>query len=762
MADADTSSLSTGEEPSPRLGLQLLLVALYAALVFLPWLGQRTTWTPGEARVAQTARQMLAGEGAMRFGGAGDWRGWVVPKLGHELRLEKPPLSYWTVAAAAWATGQGVNDFTSRLPSVLAALLACLLVTAWGREAVGGWGGLLAGVALASTASFWWQARTCTIEMTHLACILAALYAWWRYHTSRAPDGERQAGWLLFAYAAAGLGALDKGIIAPPLVLLIVLFYLRSLVPALDLRRAEAVLFAVLVLLWLNVPFLRLPEGGPLLEGEAYGHVELASQLLPALFIVYYVVSRRRHLAAPLAGFRPLRHLAGLGVFLALVLGWAVPVTLLVGRNDAGEWTTLQTWLFQADRLEGFDHIKGWWYFAGKILGDGQPWVFFALVGLAAWLWLPQRRRNAATQETAGAAGRRPDSAMRFVAVWAVVTFVFFSIPNSKKSYYILPLYPAFALLAAWCLERLRDGTLAEDWPARLLARLCQGVGGLLVLLGLALPFVKPALVDTAEKFAKYAGHAPETAATAGLAVLGGMLVVWWGRRRCWRGLAVTVAGLAVLGFGVHTWLLPALNAHKGELALVRIIRPRLRSDDQVCTYGFSGQDIFCYYLNRDVDRLHNPAALVRRLAEHADGPGLVLVTERRDWDRFGPSLWVRGEGAAAWTELRAFVRARRAADRPVRLYGRLGEPAGAWQALLRPAAGVPDAADPPAARQAYAAAVERFLAAGLELQQVLHAHGGRVAPLAGLFRAPRGAPVINDRFWLLWRPDRKPAAPPH
>jgi 4-amino-4-deoxy-L-arabinose transferase-like glycosyltransferase len=68
-----------------------------------------------EAYVAVTARQMV---------NSGDW---LIPYFNGEPRLQKTPLGYWLVAAAAKAAG-GVNDFVVRLPSAVLAVLSAIAI----------------------------------------------------------------------------------------------------------------------------------------------------------------------------------------------------------------------------------------------------------------------------------------------------------------------------------------------------------------------------------------------------------------------------------------------------------------------------------------------------------------------------------------------------------------------------------------------------------------------------------------------------------
>src|SRR5512133_3774935 len=63
-----------------------------------------------EAYVSVTAREMITNHE------------YVIPTMNGEYRIKKPPLQYWLVVGAAKLTGH-IDEFTTRLPSALAAIL---------------------------------------------------------------------------------------------------------------------------------------------------------------------------------------------------------------------------------------------------------------------------------------------------------------------------------------------------------------------------------------------------------------------------------------------------------------------------------------------------------------------------------------------------------------------------------------------------------------------------------------------------------------
>ncbi len=70
-----------------------------------------------EARVAETAREMVV---------ANDW---IVPHYNGELRLQKPPLTYWTTALSYKVFG--INEFATRIPSAIFTLATAFLLFLW-------------------------------------------------------------------------------------------------------------------------------------------------------------------------------------------------------------------------------------------------------------------------------------------------------------------------------------------------------------------------------------------------------------------------------------------------------------------------------------------------------------------------------------------------------------------------------------------------------------------------------------------------------
>ena len=94
-------------------------VMLIAAIILLPW-GSRTHYnTKGEPREAIVAVSMLE---------SGNW---ILPEShGHDIPY-KPPMLAWCIASISKITGGEVTEYTSRLPSALAALALVAMTFNW-------------------------------------------------------------------------------------------------------------------------------------------------------------------------------------------------------------------------------------------------------------------------------------------------------------------------------------------------------------------------------------------------------------------------------------------------------------------------------------------------------------------------------------------------------------------------------------------------------------------------------------------------------
>ncbi|HEV2327561.1 MAG TPA: glycosyltransferase family 39 protein [Verrucomicrobiae bacterium] len=147
-----------------------------------------------EARFAEASREMLQ---------RGDY---IVPWFNGQCRFDKPILIYWCQSACYRLLG--ANGFAARLPSVLFTTATALLLVGWGRKAVDGLTGFIAGAMFIMGAHVAVIGRTATADMAMIFFFTLAVRGGWEF--TRLENPSRKLWWVLF-YGALALGFLAKG-----------------------------------------------------------------------------------------------------------------------------------------------------------------------------------------------------------------------------------------------------------------------------------------------------------------------------------------------------------------------------------------------------------------------------------------------------------------------------------------------------------------------------------------------------------------------
>src|SRR2546429_2291786 len=119
---------------SPRQRSWLVALTLFT---FLFLLGGRSLNEPDEGRYAEIAREMI------------ELNDWLAPHLWYVPHLEKPPLTYWTVAVSMLLFGR--NEWAVRLPVALAAISGVWVSYLLGRGLGGARAGLSSALILQSS-----------------------------------------------------------------------------------------------------------------------------------------------------------------------------------------------------------------------------------------------------------------------------------------------------------------------------------------------------------------------------------------------------------------------------------------------------------------------------------------------------------------------------------------------------------------------------------------------------------------------------------
>ena len=213
------------------------------------------------------------------------------------------------------------------------------------------------------------------------------------------------------------------------------------------------------------------------------------------------------------------------GILLAVLLGAAIALAWAIPAGMAGgeAYRRAIFWGQTADRMvQSFAHRRPLWWYLPLL-----PLIFFP------WFVWPGLWRAAGQFARQGL-----DRGGRFCLAWLLPVFVAFSFISGKQPHYLIPIFPAFALLAA---RAMANGTRVGGLWLPVLAVLA--IGG--ALLGMSLGWIKPLGDELTELPQLWPGL---------LLLLLAAGAYWFGRQ-----LAKPLALLALLGAALSALLQLAL-----------------------------------------------------------------------------------------------------------------------------------------------------------------------------------------------------------
>jgi len=182
---------------------QAFLFAAATVLLMLWGLGARGLWA-AEGRWAEVVREMRL------------TRDFFHPTIGGEPYFDKPLLTYWFRVVISAVTGV-LNEFTVRLPSALAGIVALWATVRLGTRLWSARTGRLAGWFLLTTYAFLFWSRTGTADAENMAFTMVAVAWYWSRR-----DRPTFLAMLVF-YLIVFVGAQTKGLTAIAVPIVVVL-----------------------------------------------------------------------------------------------------------------------------------------------------------------------------------------------------------------------------------------------------------------------------------------------------------------------------------------------------------------------------------------------------------------------------------------------------------------------------------------------------------------------------------------------------------
>jgi 4-amino-4-deoxy-L-arabinose transferase-like glycosyltransferase len=509
-------------------------------------------WDEDEPIFAATAREMME---------RGDW---VVPVFNGAVLPDKPAAMYWLMIAGYALFG--TTEFAARCGSALAAIGAVLVTWQLGRRLfsseVGFWGGLV----LATSLGFDVVARAATPDALLVFFTTLALFCFVAGSTPHRPAGSARSyatsaplsalpGWRTYAsmYAAMGLAVLTKGPIG-------------VLLPT----------FAIGMYTLIARPLCAGSDGAPKVE-----HSSLWAHIKEALSNTKSVLAPA-HVLHTIWNMRPL-------TALAVVAAVAGPWYVWVGLRTQGQWLTGFIGVHNVGRfLHAMENHRGPLYY----------YLIAIVIGFFPWsLFLTPLLRDCGRRVRRGHRWRR---SYLLLITWVAVYLVFFSLAQTKLPNYILPVYPALALLAgSWIVRWLHR-------PSQIAPRHLNAAWLLLALVGLGVAIGLPI---AAVRFL----HGDALLAFVATPLIAGAAAAWQFTRRLQpRRAAWSIAGAAAsFSLALFAWGAVRVDAQQTSGEFAEVIRRHSHGGAaQIRSFGYYRPSLV-FYSRQQVRQLESPQQVV-------------------------------------------------------------------------------------------------------------------------------------------------------
>lgn len=311
---------------------------------------------------------------------------------------------------------------------------------------------------------------------------------------------------------------------------------------------------------------------------------------------------------------RPFYLPTGALLFLVIATPWHILAAL---RNATWGHRYLVYEHFERFTSPAAGRPGAWWYFVPIVLLGLFPWTGFLWAGLRGAL-------------RGGWAARAKNADAWFFATWAGFIFLFFSASHSKLPAYVLPVFPALAVLIGQWLAQAPDGGAARLRPGlRVFTFMC----GLLAVALLVAVLKVGAIIrepGQAEMLRPYAFGMTAVLLLGGILAPG--LAHFRGPRAALLGMAATMA----LFCGVLTFAAPDIQK-PGTKELALFVKAHAQPGDRVMHYHEFFHD-FTFYAGRVVDvvAFKGELELEEDAAARASGRFLDEAAFRRLWTQPG------------------------------------------------------------------------------------------------------------------------------
>ncbi len=364
-------------------------------------------------------------------------------------------------------------------------------------------------------------------------------------------------------------------------------------------------------------------------------------------------------LTGNLRRIREMEPVLGPLIFLALAAPWYVLVSL---KNPEYPY-----YFFIAEHLlryttTKFHRAKPFWYYVPLVVGGLLPWIFFLPSAFTRFLQKKWRERD---RETVN---------LRLPVIWVAIIFLFFSFSKTKMPAYILPLFPAAALL----MGKYWDDYLSERVNGAYVKAPLVVLIGLSLLLGGALLFSDGVVRVVQLRAGAYwtsgardlLRHAGMTMLVFGAAALS--LIAFLRKNRAVHFAIVSV--LLVLLFAAGIASLKLDSSYRSSKDVARRVLAERRPGDRVLTYE-NFPSSFLFYMGEQVPVVAEFKGIL--------GSNFILYYDQNARGTAGSSIMGRKEFRALLADRskRVYIVTREEGGR--RMQGELGASSGKLERIM-------------------------------------------------------------------------------
>lgn len=311
--------------------------------------------------------------------------------------------------------------------------------------------------------------------------------------------------------------------------------------------------------------------------------------------------------------WRQFAPLTGPLLFLAVCGAW-VTAAILWGPAEYSVFGALKEHFIDRG-LHGMHHAQPWWYYAETMPPQLLPWTLL-VPGALALAW------------------KRRDQDDRFLLVASLFVILFFSVSTEKRNLYVLPAFPAIALMTARLVGAILKWEPSPPLSQRWVTIGQTIMGGLLTILGILLPFAA-SRVDQIPHWVLWI-------AAMVLFVTGVSTLYFAQRQMIIKAVCAPAVGFITIYLFASVFVFPEANSFKSGREFAMTIQEET-ADSRASGHAVVACDVgnlprmWSFYSNGDYFQMTNEAS---DLEAHLDQDGHVFaLSEAKHLDALSPTV---------------------------------------------------------------------------------------------------------------------------